>query len=232
MELPDLDAGSSTYIKHTDHFAGAVEGWADAEIITDLQRQAVGEVGPIVAHAATTLQSKVAAREMAEREATKLRARFTIRDIILDKRVMATSDAVLNGPAMRDRTHPDFRTVFQDGAAGDITDAKVRDEPEIAARMRDRFDTIADFDGKTRVKADLDEALTKSFSTRDALDAAESAERTAGDAELQARLGIRAALEKAYGILRAAFPGQRKLVESFFYRAARRNKSAKSPQDP
>ncbi|MDI1434411.1 hypothetical protein, partial [Polyangium sorediatum] len=50
------------------------------------------------------------------------------------------------------------------------------------------------------------------------------AQNKAGDAEIQARLAVRVALEKAYGMLRAAFPGQRKLVESFFLR---RERSAK-----
>jgi hypothetical protein len=225
MELPDIDAGSDTYLKFTDHFDGAVEGWSDAEIISEEQRQVVVDTGLIVATAAAGLRGGIITRVAAEREATKMRARFGIRDIVLDKRVMATSDAVLNGPAMRDRTHPVFRAVFQDGTAGDITDAKMREEPEVVARLRDRFASIAEFDGKARIKTDLDLALSKSLSTLTTLDNAESAEHQAGDAELQARLAVRVALEKAYGQLRATFPGQRKLVESFFYRARRRTKN-------
>jgi hypothetical protein len=228
MELPSVDASSSVYFKYTDHFAGAVQGWSDAEIITTEQRKAVTDAGPIVDAAATTLRNALTSRANAERDATQLRARYFIRDIVLDKRIMATSDAVLNGPAMRDRQHPVFRAIFKDGTAGDITEAKVREEPELAARMRDRLADAADFDGKARVKSDLDEALAKSLSTRDALDAAETAENKAGDGELQARIAVRTALEQAYGLLRAAFPGQRKLVESFFYRAERRSKKAPS----
>lgn len=226
MQLPSVDVGSSVYLKYTDHFAGAVDGWCDAEIITADQRKAITETGSIVDSAATALRNASKSRADAEREVTKLRARYGIRDIVLDKRIMATSDAVLNGPAMRNREHPVFRTIFKDGAAGDITGAKVREEPELAERLRDRFATIDDFEGKTRVKSDFDEALTKSFSTRDALDAAESAEHKAGDIELQARIGVRTAIEQAYGMLRTAFPGQRKLVESFFYRTERRSKKA------
>lgn len=227
MEIPSVDAGSSVYFKHTDHFAGAVEGWSDAEIVTNDQRKAIASAGVIVDAAATALRNATVSRANAEREVTKLRARYGIRDFILDKRVLATSDAVLNGPAMRDRQHPTFRAIFKDGSAGDITERKLREEPEIAERMRDRLSDAPDFDGKARVKADLDEALTKSFSTRDALDAAESAERKAGDDELQARIAVRTALEQAYGLLRTAFPGQRKLVESFFYRVDRRSKKTK-----
>ena len=71
MQLPDIDAGSDTYLKFTDHFAGAVEGWADAEIISEEQRQAVVETGLIVSTAAATLRGGIVTRVAAEREATK-----------------------------------------------------------------------------------------------------------------------------------------------------------------
>jgi hypothetical protein len=234
MEVPSVDAGSIVYFKYTDHFAGAVEGWSDAEIITAEQRSVIVEIGPLVGNAAMILRNALTSRAEAERAATKLRARFAIRDIVLDKRIMATSDAVLNGPAMRDREHPVFTAVFKDGPAGDITSAKMREEPEVAERMRDRFAATPDFDGKARVQADLDESLAKSVATRDALDDAEVAENKAGDAELLARIGVRTALEQAYGKLRTAFPGQRKLVESFFYRAERQAKKANTnePSEP
>lgn len=228
MELPSVDAASSVYFKHTDHFAGAVEGWSDAEILTADQRKVLADAAPIVDTAAVLLRNALTARANAEREVIKLRARFGIRDIILDQRVLATSDGVLNGPALRDRNNPVFRAIFQDGPAGEITEAKVREEPELAARLRDRLTASPDFEGKARIKSDLDDAVTKSLATRDALDTADSNERSAGDAELQARLSVRTALEKAYGMLRTAFPGQRKLVESFFYRADRRGKKNKS----
>jgi hypothetical protein len=228
MELPGVDAASSVYFKYTNHFAGAVEGWSDAEILTAEQRQVVVDIAPIVDATAVALRNAVKAREIAEREVSKLRARYGIRDIILDKRVLATSDAVLNGPALRDRNHPVFRGIFTDGPAGEITEAKVREEPELAARLHDRLTKSADFEGKTRVETDLDGAVKKSLATRDLLDVAEATERSAGDAELQARLNLRTALEKVYGMLRTAFPGQRKLVESFFYRADRRGKKNKS----
>ena len=62
---------------------------------------------------------------------------------------------------------------------------------------------------------------------RDALEAAEMEENKAGDAEILARLGVRTALERAYGILREGFPGQRKLVESFFLKRERNDKKGK-----
>jgi hypothetical protein len=141
-------------------------------------------------------------------------------------RVMGTSDAVLNGPAMRNRQSPVFKGVFQEGNAGEITEAKMRDEPEMAARVRDRLATAPDFDGKARIHADLDEAVKKSLAARETLDDAEMAENKTGDAELQARLAVRTAMEQAYGILRSAFPGQRRLVESFFLRRDRTAKKA------
>ena len=224
MQLPDIDASSDVYLKHTDHFAGAVEGWSDAEVITAAQRITVTETGTIVLVAATALRTGHTHRVGAAREATKLRARFGIRDILLDLRLQSVSDSVLNGPAMRNRKHPVFLAVFQEGPAGEITEMKMRDEPEAAERIRDRLLTVDAFDGKDQLVANLNEALSKSVATRDALDDAEIAENKAGDAELQARLNVRAALDKAYGLLRVAFPGQRKFVESFFYRTQRKSK--------
>ncbi|WP_284722037.1 hypothetical protein, partial [Polyangium sorediatum] len=151
----------------------------------------------------------------ARRAATKLRAQFGIRDVILDLRIMGVSDALLNGPAMRSRDNPVYKNVFQEGTAGEITEAKLREEPELAERILERLANVEDFPGKAAAQAGLKEALEKSFVIRDALDAAEMAQNKAGDAEIQARLAVRVALEKAYGMLRAAFPGQRKLVESF-----------------
>ncbi len=81
----------------------------------------------------------------------------------------------------------------------------MREEPELAERLRDRFATIDDFDGKARVKSDLDEALTKSFSTRDALDDAESADQDDGrasDAVISAAETWWARLEGGRRILR------------------------------
>ncbi len=232
MELPNVDASSVVLPQYTDHFTGAIEGWSDAEIITADQRTTLASANQIVESATNILRNALITSANAEREVTQLRARYGIRDIVLDKRILASSAALLNGPAMRDRKHPVFRSVFNDGSAGDITEAKLREEPELAARMRDRFAESPDFEGKTRIKTDLDEALAKSFSTRDALDAAESAERRAGDAELQARIGVRTALDQVYGMLRTAFPGQRKLVESFFYRNERRSRKTNPDESP
>lgn len=229
MQLPSVNASSAVYAKYTDHFEGAVEGWVDAEILAESQRTAIGEAKVIVTQAADALKNTVILYDKAAQSATKLRARYNIRDIILDMRIMAVSDAVLNGPAMRNRSSPAYRAIFQEGNAGEITESKIREEPEIAERIHNRLAAAEDFAGKAQVQADLASALQKSLDARDALDAAEMAENKAGDAEIQARLSVRAAIEKAYGILRAAFPGQRKLVESFFLKRGRR--AAKAPTD-
>lgn len=229
MQLPNVNASSATYTRYTDHFEGAVEGWGDAEILVEVQRKAIGEAKAIVAQAANALSAAVLECDRASRLATRLRARYNIRDIILDIRIMSVNDAVLNGPAMRSRSSPAYRAIFQEGTAGDITESKIREQPEIAERVRDRLAAAEDFAGKAQIHADLSSALQKSFETRDALDAAEMAENKAGDAEIKARLDVRAATEKAYGILRAAFPGQRKLVESFFLKS--RRKPAKAAED-
>ncbi|MDC3957462.1 hypothetical protein KEG38_26630 [Polyangium jinanense] len=221
MQLPDVNAASDVYEKHTDHFQGAAEGWADAETLTDAQRAAIVEAGAVVSSAADVLAGAVVVERAARRAATKLRARYGIRDVILDLRIMAVSDAIMNGPALRSRNHPIYKHVFQEGSAGEITEAKLREEPELAERILERFAGVEDFPAKAAAQAGLKEALEKSFTIRDALDAAEMAQNKAGDSEIQGRLAVRAALEKAYGMLRAAFPGQRKLVESFFVRRER-----------
>ena len=56
-------------------------------------------------------------------------------------------------------------------------------------------------------------------------------ENKAIDAELAARLGVRTALEQAYGMLRAAFPGQRRFAESFFLKRERASSKAESGED-
>ncbi|UQA56692.1 hypothetical protein [Polyangium aurulentum] len=68
--------------------------------------------------------------------------------------------------------------------------------------------------------------MQKSLSTRDALDEAEMNENKAVDVELAARLGVRTALEQAYCMLRTAFPGQRRFVESFFLERERASSKA------
>ena len=73
--------------------------------------------------------------------------------------------------------------------------------------------------------------MKKSLATRDALDDVEIAENKAGNAELQARLGVRGALDNAYGLLRVAFPGQRKFIESFFSRAPRKSPKVDASPD-
>ncbi|MDI3284283.1 hypothetical protein [Polyangium sp. 15x6] len=224
MQLPDVNAASEVYEKHTDHFGGAAEGWGDAETLTAAQRAAIVEAAAVVATAADLLGGAVVIERAARRAATKLRARYGIRDVVLDLRIMGVSDAILNGPAMRSRDNPIYKHVFQEGSAGEITEARIREEPELAERILERFGGIEDFPGKAAAYAGLEQALEKSFTARDALDAAETAQNKAGDAEIQGRLAVRAALEKAYGMLRTAFPGQRKLVESFFLR---RERSAK-----
>jgi hypothetical protein len=227
MQLPDVDASSEVYLKHTDHFEGAVEGWSDAEILTSDQQKAVALASDIVTPKSAALRAAMAKSEAAERAATKLRARYLIRDIVLDMRVMAVSDALLNGPALRKRDSPVYAAVFQEGTAGDVTESKLRDEPDIAERVAQRLGDVPDFEGKTRVKADLEAALDTSFGARESLDNAEAEENKAGDAELSARLAVRQALQQAYGTLLAALPGQRKLVESFFYKRERPAKKTK-----
>ena len=226
MYLPNTSASSAVYLDHTDNFEGAADGWSSAETIGDEQRQKIAEASAVVGSAASNLRAAVAVVDAADRAVIKARAVFGIRDIILDQRIMGTSDALLNGPANRNREHPVYRQVFKEGAASDITGAKLREEPELAQRVLERFDAVPDFDGKAPARKNLAEAVQKSLTTRDALDEAEMNENKAVDAELAARLGVRTALEQAYGMLRTAFPGQRRFVESFFLKRERASNKA------
>ena len=141
---------------------------------------------------------------------------------------MRVNDAVLNGPAGRSREHPFYQQVFRGTTAGKITSAKIREEPEVVSRLLDRLEGVPDFDGKAPARDNLSNALKKSFDALDKVDDAEAAENTAVDAELSARLALRSVLEQAYGKLRAAFPGRRDFVESFFPK----RESAKEEEEP
>lgn len=221
MQLPSTNASSSVYLDHTDHFEGAAEAWADAELITPAQTKAVAEANLLVAGSAAKLRDTVTVSDTTARAATKARAHYNVRDVVLDLRVMALSDALLNGLCSRSYTHVVYRHVFSDATAGDITGARIREEPELAEAMLARYKGVEDFPGKAAAGDLLESAVTRSLKSRDGVDAAEKAENTAGGQELLARLGVRTALDQAYGLLRAAFPGQRSFVESFFYKRER-----------
>lgn len=216
MQLPGVNASSSTHLTFAYHVEGAADAWADVEIITAAQQQAVLEVGALLKPPIAALRAAVGAADEAERLATIALARFRVRDVVLDRRVMGVSDALLNGPALRSRQSPQYKQVFAGDNAGDITRTRMRDEPEVASLLAARFEKVDDFDGKAAAHTALVGAVEKSITTRDAADAASHAANKAGDDELAARLALRLALEKAYGMLRTAFPGRRDFVESFF----------------
>lgn len=229
MQLPSPNSSSEVYLDHANHFEGAAEAWADAEVIAPAQAKAVAEAKLLVIGAATKLRDTVAASDSNARAATKARAHYNVRDVVLDMRVMALSDALLNGLCSRSYTHVIYRHVFSDGTAGDITGARIREEPEIAEAMLSRYKGVDDFPGKAAASDLLGSAVEKSLKSRDGLDAAEKAENSAGGQELLARLGVRTALDQSYGMLRAAFPGQRAFVESFFYKRERSSGKADKP---
>lgn len=221
MQLPGANASSSVYLSFAYHVQGAADAWADVEIITADQQKAVLDVGAMLKPVVDALRATAGASDDAERLATMALARFRVRDAILDLRVMAASDAVLNGPGLRDRRSPVYKQVFAGDNAGDITRARMRDEPELAALLASRLDKVDDFEGKAAAHKALTEAVQKSVAARDAADAASLAANKSGNDELAARLALRVALEKAYGTLRTAFPGRRDFVESFFPRTER-----------
>jgi hypothetical protein len=232
MQLPGVNASSQVYIDYGDHVEGAAEAWSEAEIITEAQKQTVKDVSTTVGPAVASLRTASGATDEAGRKVNKARARFGVRDVILDRRVMALSDTVLNGPAGRDRQSAAYKQVFLNDKPHEITGGNMREEPEVVEVLLARYDAAPDFDGKKEARALVEGALTKSIEAREALDDAEMAENKAADAELQARLGLRTALEQAYGKLRAAFPGRRDFVESFFPkrdRAASKKDAAEEP---
>jgi len=232
MQLPSINAGSFVYLDHTNHFEGAAEAWVDAEVITVAQTKAVASCLTLVSAAGGVLRTTAGITEGVARTATKLRARFRVRDVILDQRVMGAGDALLNGLCNRSHSHPKYRYVFDGGTAGDLAGAKVREEPELATDALDRYNKIEDFPGKQAAGDLLADAITRSIAVRTDLDAAEKTENAAGNDELLARLEVRKALEQAFGMLLAAFPGKRTLVESFFLKRERSKEDAADPADP
>lgn len=216
MQLPAKNASSQAHLDVADHLDGAVEAWRDVEIITQDQQIVVVEVGDLVRGAADGLRARMATTEQAATAASKARARFGVRDVVLDLRVMSTSDGVLNGPALRDRRSPVFKQVFPDGNATEIARAKMREEPDLAGRLHERLGKAADFNGRAALLADLGEAVDKSKAARQVVVDAEEAETRAAEDERLARLELRHALEKGYGKLLSAFPGRKPFVESFF----------------
>lgn len=216
MRLPAADASSQAHLSYASYVEGALEGWAEAETISDEQSRVVAQVSAKLVMLVETLHAKAVASQAAERATRRARARYGVRDVLLDLRVMATSDAILNGPAARQRQHPVYQQIFQGMTASSITGTSVREEPEVVARLRDRLVSAAEFEGKAELVRGLDLALERSFAARDSLKGAEDVESRAVDAERMARLDLRQGLEEGYGLLRAAFAGRRDLAESFF----------------
>lgn len=229
MQRPNLDASSETNLAFTDHIEGAAKAWSQAEIISQKQQEAVQSVCALILAASTTLRASAAATAAAERATREARAAFIVRDVILDLRVMGLSDALLNGPALRDRKSQVYNLVFVDKNAGEITKAKMREEPELVVGIIHRFNGLGDFDGKAAAIGIAAGAVEKSVTAREALDAAELTESKAKSAELAARIVLRDAIDEAYGVLRAAFPGRRDFVESFFPK--RESSAASSSKD-
>jgi hypothetical protein len=218
MQLPQANAGTDAYLFMTDGVEGAAEAWMDAEILSKAEIQAVTDALAIVAPAGAQLRQAAGVTGEAERAAAKARARFRVRDVILDLKVMGASSALYNGLCGRSYAHPTYRLVFADENASAITGAKLREEPEIAEAMLGRFKKTEDYGGKQAAADELERAIALSVTVRTAVEAAEKAENEAGDDEILARLEVRKALQRAYGMLLAAFPGKKAFVESFFAR--------------
>lgn len=221
MQKPDVNASSAVHAEFADYIEGAVEAWSDAEVLTSDQKNIVQEVAALITPAINTLRASMDASEAAERAVSKARARFRVRDVVLDLRVMGTSDSLLNGPAARNRESALYRQVFLDGTAHSITSGTMRDEPDVVERLLARLDKVGDYEGKATARKLLAEALEKSLAARKDLDVKVLDASKASDAERQARLNLHTVVDQVYGKLRAAFPGQREFIESFFPKRGR-----------
>lgn len=228
MELPVLTASSNAHCQFAAHVVGACDGWKDAETINPDQRAVIVEVHALVQPRMEDLRAKATTAEQTEQATSVARARFRVRDVVLNRRVNAAGDGLLNGPAQRSRDNKVYRTVFRDGTASDITGARPRDKPELAGEVRQNLTAGPDFPARAGLLADLGEAITKSVEARTALDTAMNTESLAGSAEMMARLELRHALEQAHGKLKTAFPGQREFVESFFPKRKRSSDAAQA----
>jgi len=236
MRFPPVDASSSTYLAYASYVEGALEGWSQADSITDEQGRVIEQVRQKIIPLVEDLHRKAVAAEAARRATRRARARYSVSDVLLDQRVMATSDAVLNGPAARSRQHAVYQQIFQGVTPGQIADTHPREEPEVVVRLRDRLATAPDFPEKKKLYEDLGVALERSFAARDTLKGAAMVEARAVDEERAARLALRQGIDEAYGSLRAAFAGHRTLVESFFpkdrgtTKASKGEGTAKAPE--
>jgi hypothetical protein len=229
-QIPE-GASSEACLAYSDHTEGAAEAWQDSELLSDAQRSTIATVCAQVSAAGSSLRSAAQAAIEAERLARKARARFGVLDVHLDMRVMNTSDAVLNGPAMRDRSSPVYKQVFGGTAASAITGAPRREEPDEVERVLEQLDAIDDFSGKATVRDQLQTALTRSTTGLQAVIDAEKAARQAFDAEVNARQALRQVLDQAFGALIQVFPSRRDFVESFFLKRERPSKRSSSATD-
>lgn len=232
MQLPDINASSEAYIEFADHTEGAAAAWAKSSLITPAQQAVVAEVATMVTTANGSLVSNFYARMNAQRLTQKIHAHFVVCDVVLDFRLMGAGDGVLNGPALRDREHPTFQLVFLKQNPGEIARSDPREEPETVQQVVTNINALPDFEGKSSIVANLSAAITDSIEARDHWDDQITIENQAVNAELQARLTLRSVLEQAYGKLRAAFPGQRAFVESFFPKRKRADGSKKTEAPP
>jgi hypothetical protein len=231
MQLPAMNASSEVHLAYADHVVGAAEAWADAETITAEQKQVVKDVGSTITSAANSLRTAATSADDAQRAVNLAFARFGVRDVILDLRVMGLSDAILNGPAGRDRENPIFKHVFSKAQPHQITNGTMRKEPDVVEVLLARYDSAPDFAGKADAKKPLADALSVSQAARDDLIAKEKAARIAAVTEHASRRALRTSLEQVYGKLRTAFPGRREFVESFFPKRARSENKKDAPEN-
>jgi hypothetical protein len=144
MQLPAMNASSEVYLAYADHIVGAAEAWVDAETMTAEQKQVVKDIGSTVTPVTDAVRAATISANDAERAVNVALARFTVRDVILDLRVMGLSDAILNGPAGRNRENALFKHVFPKELPYQITNGNKRKEPDVVEVLLARYDSAPD----------------------------------------------------------------------------------------
>lgn len=218
MQLPSNTASSEAHVDFANYTVGAAEAWADAETLTAAQQKTVADIAKLITDPVGTLRKARDLRLEAEAIVRKLLARFHVRDKMLDIQFVNLSEALLKGPAGRNRDDLVYREVMQGKTASEVTRTAMREEPELVKRILERYDGVASFPGKEEARKPAADAVAKSIAAREALDTGERDLNRKADEEMAARLKLRKTADEVYGMLRTAFPGRRDMVESFFPR--------------
>ena len=218
MQRPRPTAGTDVHLSYGDYAEGTHEAWKEVGMPTSQGQSTVdANLADLVKHNAALRQAQ-ATHDEAVRLTNKARAAFIVSDQSCDSKVMAVSDALLNGPAMRNRNDPIYVQVIGSSRATDVTESIRTEQPEVVDQLLLRLDATDDFEGKQAARDALAKALAHMKAKREALRSAQTAEETAFIQLQAARQALRDTLTRGYGGLTAAYPNKRDFVEGFYLR--------------